>query len=292
MKIVLLFVVFTLNVQSQNVIISDTLKRKADVNKPDTALYDMYGLEYGFSQPLKYIIQHSSIGAATAFSLYSISVLSGNTQDEMGIGFMAMPIIGGSIGLISGTVYGIYKWNDDKKIKKENASFYHKSGKYGYNFGISSIKTGKKYSFSNAISVKTDSDVKEYPEVLSLSFEYARWDGTEHRANEIKLGIDGKYYFINKSFYNLFYGLGLGLTYGQYWDDGIKQWRLKEQDKHNFFFFYSNIYLGCGINIFDLLNLNSSVIFEPINSGGVINPGGFGSKDLFIFKATIGTTIF
>jgi len=291
-KYFLVFVVFTMILHAQNEIISDTPMRKNEVSQSDTALYDVYGLKYKLSQPIKYIIQHSSIGAATAFSLYSISVLRGDTQDEMGIGFMAMPIIGGFIGLISGTVYGIYKGNVDEKTRKGDDTFYHKSGKYGYNFGVSSTNTAKKFSLTNAITVKTESDIKAFPEVLALSLEFARWDGTEHRANELKWGIDGKYYFSNKSFFNLFYGFGLGIANGQYWDANIAQWQLKVQDKHTFFCFYSNIYLGCGLNIFDFMNINSSVVFEPINSGGVIKPGSFSSNNLVMFKVLVGTTLF
>lgn len=202
-KYFLVIVLFTMILQAQNKIISATPMRKNEVVKSDTALYDVYGLKYKLSQPIKYIIQHSSIGAATAFSLYSISALRGDIQDEMGIGFMAMPIIGGFIGLISGTVYGIYKGNADEKTRKVDDTFYHKSGKYGYCFGVSSSNRAKKFSLTNAITVKTESDIKIFPEVLALSFEFARWDGTEHRANELKWGIDGKYYFSNKSFFNV-----------------------------------------------------------------------------------------
>ena len=39
------------------------------------------------------------------------------------------------------------------------------------------------------------------------------------------------------------------------------------------------------------MHINSSIVFEPINSGGVINPGGFGFNHLLMFKITVGTII-
>jgi len=171
--------------QAQNKIISATPMRKNEVVKSDTALYDVYGLKYKLSQPIKYIIQHSSIGAATAFSLYSISALRGDIQDEMGIGFMAMPIIGGFIGLISGTVYGIYKGNADEKTRKVDDTFYHKSGKYGYCFGVSSSNRAKKFSLTNAITVKTESDIKILGYLLLTTKLYICGYGISKRPNAV-----------------------------------------------------------------------------------------------------------
>jgi len=206
---------------------------------------------------------------------------------------MAMPIIGGSIGLISGTVYGLYKGAVDTEKKETDRSFYHVVEKYGYEFGVSSTFSGNKFSLHNSVTIRMESVEKYCPDVLSFNFEYSRWNGTVHKANELKYGADGKYYFLNHSFFNSFYGLGFGISSGMYWDSQRSiYWQVHAEDRHHFLFLYANAYVGCGINAFDFLRINTTFVIEPINSKKIILPGGFGGNEVFSFKISAGSSFF
>jgi len=260
-----------------------SLKNKVMLS--DTALYDKYGMSYKISQPLKYGILHASTGAAAAFSLYSVLWVRGDFQDEMGIGFMFMPIIGGSLGLISGSIYGLFKGLNDEDLKRDDLSFYHTSGTYLYLYGMGFNNSDNKFSVKIDFPLYRQAEKLYFPNVLAFTFEYVKWNGEVHMADEFKYGIDGKYYYSNNSFFNSFYGFGFGLTNGKYWDSADQTYN---RLTHGFTYLFLNTYVGCGINAFDFFHINSAIVFEPLNSRPVINPGWLGTKELFMLKLSFG----
>jgi len=251
----------------------------------DTALYDKYGMSYKISQPLKYGILHASTGAAAAFSLYSVLWVKGDFQDEMGIGFMFMPIVGGSLGLLSGSIYGLFKGMNDEDLKRDDLSFYHKSGTYLYLYGTGFSNADNKFSIKIDFPLCRQTEKLYFPNVLAVTVEYVKWNGDIHMADEFKYGIDGKYYYSNSAFFNSFYGFGFGLTNGKYWNSDDQSYN---RLTHNFSYVFLNAYVGCGINVFDLFHINSAIVYEPLNSRPVINPGWVGAKELFMLKLSFG----
>lgn len=312
MKIIRLFLLSLCAVQiifvaayAQTDSVSSTRFFTATAVRPDTALYDKYGLNYRFSQFMKYSIRYGSIGAVTGTGLAGSYLLANKIDDGIAVGILTASgaIVGGGIGFITGAVVGVRKGIADEKIKQQNPDFYHKQDRFGYAIGGSAsmtdlLRAGGLFS----VSMQNAGKGRPYPDRYYLSFEYFDWNGEYYYsanshyssgANEYRIGIGLRYYTMPKAILNFYYEPGLGISFGNFYEHNYNYNNGNSHKSKDYFkFVYADFAVGLELNMFDFFRADVSLLFEPLGAYYKIPDYGFSMGNNLMIKGTFGTYIF
>lgn len=261
---------------------------------PDTALYDIYGLDYQFTQSMKHSIRYGSVGAVTGLTLTTGYILANDINDGLSVGILSATgvIVGSGIGYLSGLIVGNMKGKSEKRQKQNNPQFYHKMDNFGYSFGGSGSPTeltriGPLYSISSRNYYKRE----YFPERIYLTFEVLDWQGASEdedshsdEVSEFRFGTNLRYYIKDRSIINYYYEFGLGYTSGNYWSN--------YQKKEDFSFPFVDINWGIELNMFDFFYGDLTMVLEPLGPYYIIDNKFTSPGNVFMFRVSVGTYIF
>ncbi|MFZ4619787.1 MAG: hypothetical protein ACOYNS_04450 [Bacteroidota bacterium] len=238
----------------------------------------------------EYALLHGSIGAATAFGTYYLLNVNGTIHDELGVGFMAMPIIGGAAGLISGTIYGLTRdYPAGQKTSQVEPEPESRSS-LDLEIGAGSALSLKKFS-ANVSLIKRNDSVPRRPDFYSLDAEYVRWNGSVNDADEFKFGIGGRNYLGSASGINVFYGFGAGISIGKFWNNTDRIWLLSGRrgwEKHSFVSMNAHVTVGIRFVLSASVPIHTFLVYEPVDARSEIDPGGFGAIERVSLKLSAG----
>lgn len=251
----------------------------------DTALYDLYGMNRHISQPVRLSLQHAMVGATAALTVYGVLIVNDRVHDDMGIGFLVMPILGGGMGFLSGLVTGLIESGDPGPHPKPFVMY-----RYGYGF----LPASNTDRIDLSIPILRHNGYPYLPEEISLRTSFSSWWLADRDAKEFQFGLEGRSPITTARFVSTQWGIGAGISKGESWYNGTDEYRQfsrREDDKRRFVTGYLHCFAGADLNMFDFFHLTAEVVAEPVNAALSIRPRSYKPAEIFYVRFTAGPTI-
>ncbi|MBT3756449.1 MAG: hypothetical protein HOD64_00600 [Candidatus Cloacimonetes bacterium] len=185
--------------------------------RQDNALKD-----FRVNQTFRQAIRWANIGAITGVGL-AIAIAP---EDDYGLAPLAFGLLGTTVGIIGGPIYGIIYGYELEEHKKKNTDFHTKRYRIGNEFS-NAISLTKVASMNPKyfINLQTFSSDKYFPTEYRVGVMRKEWtnededydmEGYTHRhfAEEIKIDFN-VLFNSNKRFIIFFYGGGIGYSWGE-----------------------------------------------------------------------------
>lgn len=178
--------------------------------------------DYRVNQTIQQTIRWANIGAGVGVSTAIIL-----TRDEIdGFAILGLGLLGTTLGVIGGPIYGFVHGSQLQEYKKVNPNFYGRRYRLGNEF--SSVIPFTKIASVNPkyyLNLQTFSSNKFSPSEYRFGIIIKEWTNEDtdhdmegythwHFAEEMKLDFN-VLFNSNKRIFNLFYGAGIGYSWGE-----------------------------------------------------------------------------
>ncbi len=246
---------------------------------------------YRVNQGIKGFYRWASVGAAAGALFYL------NNPDDLGIGLILYPPLGGFLGGVTGGIVGVHKGEKFNQRKRRNPNFHAPKNLYGYEVRFGTSLSDSKFSSAIFISGRNK---WSFIDGWRIGYCYNEWDGDwverpdghySYNAEEIKYEIHGVKYFTRRLI-KPYIGLGIGLSRGRNrFFQSAGNDNDSKTDRFSGFFFRP--FFGVNINAWDFyytkieMSSEYSTFYREIN-----NLNDYPVEDNFVIAISFGAYIF